>query len=141
MKLQQVAQMSHAVRGIAAWLSDPAHADSLAAMRVSAMDVVLDTPVADLATEGDSLGTEEMVDLVWKAVAQASARPELARELEDVVRMVLTELEHDTLRAALSDLGFLETWHEATLDWLTGTVHQVVDSDAFATWWAALHEA
>jgi hypothetical protein len=128
-----------AVRGIAAWVSNPDHADALAAMRLSALDVLLDTPLRDLSRETESIEAGELVDLVLDALREAGARDDLRTRLAEVTNLVLEQANHPTLRPLLEEFSILSTWEEAVLEWLSQRVVAIADSDDFATWWEALH--
>jgi hypothetical protein len=128
-----------AVRAIAAWLADPAHADALAAMRLSALDVVLDTPVRQLTAEGEQLSTATISAIVWEAARELAARDDLEPRLVQVFSEALEVAHHDTLGGWLDELGLRATWTGAASDWLTARIVDVARSAAFAVWWEELH--
>jgi hypothetical protein len=64
-----------AVRGIAAWLAEPQHADRLAVMRAGVLDVVLALTVREVAQEVEELDTAAITERVLAALRDMARDP------------------------------------------------------------------
>jgi hypothetical protein len=128
-----------AVRAIAAWIADPAHADALAAMRLSAIDVVLDTPVRALAAEADGLSTDRVAEVVWRALTELAARDDLEPRLVTLLTQVYALADHPTLGHWLDELGLREVWTDGAARFTTDRLVELTTTPAFEAWWHELH--
>ncbi|MEQ1500852.1 MAG: hypothetical protein ABMB14_01410 [Myxococcota bacterium] len=129
---------TEAVRTIARYAADPSHAAQFGDLRLAILDVVLDSPIRDLATEADKLKPETAVDVVVGAIRAAVDRPEFVDQAEERIRKVLDEAGDGTLGAWLADVGLAEVWTETTTELVTDRLRAVVDTEPFEAWWAAL---
>lgn len=128
-----------AVRAVAAWVSDPAHAAVLASLRVSVLDTVLDTPVGELIGEFDELDTARLVAAVWGGLEAAAARDDLEAELQERIEQTVSVWGDETVGAWLDDLGLRASWDEAIVELMTAEMRPLVATEEFGTWWQALH--
>lgn len=129
-----------AMKSIAEYLSDPSHAEAFADLRVGVLDVLLDTPVGELATEAEKARPMEILDVVVIAIRQTVQDPAFVDRTEQRVAAVLDETGDGTLAAWLEEAGLLEVWTATTTDFLTQRLTAIVATDAFEAWWTALHE-
>lgn len=128
-----------AIRAIAAWAADPKQAAALAALRVSLLDVALDTPLGDLLGELDEVPDAALVDAVLQGLRDASARPSLHADLRQVLDEAVAAWGDESLGALAVDLGLQAHLRDALVDLGTPHARTLVNSEAFATWWAQLH--
>lgn len=128
-----------AVRIMARHLSDPAHAESFSALRVGTLDVLLDTPVQQLAAEADKLEPEELVDVVLGALRSTSEQEGFAERIAAGLDKAMEVAGHVTLGKWLEEAGMTDAWTTATTELLTRQLRAVVATDAFAAWWDDLH--
>jgi hypothetical protein len=128
-----------AMRAIAEHLSDPAHADAFADLRVGVLDVLLDTPVGELVAEAEKARPLEILDVVIIAIRRTVQDPAFVDRAEQRIAVVLDETGDGTLAAWLEEAGLLEVWTETTTDFLAQRLRAITATDAFEAWWAALH--
>ncbi len=128
-----------AVRTIARWISDPAHADALGSMRVSALEALLDTPVRALAAEGDAFDPGELADVVLAAMRQVAARDDLESLITSELASAVEALGDGTLGTWLEDLGLREPWLAAARPLVERQVEAITRSERFEAWWLSLH--
>ncbi len=128
-----------AIRAIAAWAADPKQASALAALRVSILDVALDTPLGDLIGELDEVPDAAIVDAVLQGLKDASTRTSLRADLLQILDEAVAAWGDESLGALADDLGLRAQVHEALADLGTKHARTLVNSEAFATWWAQLH--
>lgn len=128
-----------AVRAIARWVADPAHADTLARMRVSVFDVLLDVPVGDLVGEADAVDLDAISRTVWRGLQAAAARPDLEGVIHDAIAQARERRGDDTLGAWIDTLGLRDRWRDAARDLAADELRALVATPAFEAWWAALH--
>lgn len=131
--------LDEAVRSVATWLSDPAHAPLAAGMRVSILDVLLDVPLGDLVSEADELGTDAVVDAVLAAVRQVAERPDLTTDVERALAEALAPWSEERLEAVLTDLGLAEAARQGAVSAFEPLLREVAGTEAFAEWWQQLH--
>lgn len=127
-----------AVRTIAEWAADPRHGGQLGEMRIAILDVLLDTPIGQLAAEADKLDPEGAVDVVVAAVRALVARPDFVPLAEARIGALLAEAGDGTLGAWLDEIGLRAVWSASTTDLLAERLEVVVGSPAFAAWWGRL---
>ncbi len=128
-----------AMKVIADHLADPDHAEAFGELRVSVLDVLLDTPVRDLVREVEKARPLEIYDLILVAIRQALKDPDFVDKTERRIAILLDETGDGTLAAWLEEAGLLEVWTETTAEFLTQRLQAVVDTPAFEQWWDALH--
>ena len=131
--------LSDQVRSVARYLADPEHAESFANLRVSILDVLLDTPISELVGEADKLGPEEILEVVRGAVSAAIQADDFVERTETRVAAMMNEVGDGTLGAWLEEVGLLDVWTETTAQVVADRLHAVVKTPAFEEWWAALH--
>lgn len=120
-------------------LADPEQAAAWGEFRVAVLDVMLDTPVKELVREVASQDPEGAVKEVLDVLAAAARADGFEQELAKAVRLLLDEVGDGSLGAWLDELGLRDTWRKATAPVLRQQLQQVVQSNAFSAWWAALH--
>lgn len=129
---------SDTLRTIAHYLADPAHAPAFADLRLAILDVVLDTPIRDLAGEADKLRPEEVVDVVVAALRSAVQAEDFVARTEQRISQVLAEAGDGTLGAWLDEVGLGEVWTDTTTELVASRLRAVVVTEAFEAWWADL---
>ena len=129
---------TRAVKSIVRRLSDPADAETYAQFRVAILDVLLDTPLKDLARELDKTRPEEMIDVVIEAIRRTIADEHFVDETTSRVEALLAEAGDGTLATWLDDVGLTDVWTETTTELVTSRLQAVVVTDDFETWWSAL---
>lgn len=128
-----------AIKAIAAWAADPKQAAALAALRVSILDVALDTPLGDLLGELDEVPDEAIVDALLEGLRDASKRGTLRADLIQILDEAVTAWGDESLGALADELGLRAPLHEALVELGTKRARALVHSEAFATWWTQLH--
>jgi hypothetical protein len=128
-----------AVRTIARWLSDPAHADTLAAMRTAGANALLDTPTERLVAEADAFDVAELVDIVLGALRGMAARDDLREQIAPEVARAWQHLADRTLGEWLDNVDARDSWTEALAPVLDEELRQLFDTEEFAAWWQRLH--
>ncbi len=129
---------AEAVRTIAAYAADPAHAEAFGELRLAILDVVLDTPIRELAVEMDKLEPEEIVDVVVGALRAAVNEADFVERTEQRVARVLDETGDGTLGAWLDEVGLREVWTETTTELVAQRLGAVVRTPGFDRWWQDL---
>jgi hypothetical protein len=129
---------TEAVRTIARYSADPAHAGQFGELRLAVLDVVLDTPIRELATEADKLKPETAVDVVVAAVRSAVAQADFVDRAEERVAKVLSEAGDGTLGAWLDEVGLREVWTDTTTELVSDRLRAVVGTEKFEGWWTGL---
>ncbi len=127
------------VRAIARYLADPEHAEAFATLRLSILDVILETPIQELMTEVDRMGPAEAMDVVFGAVHSAVAAPDFVERTEARVQALFDETGDGTLGAWLTEIELLDVWRDTTTELVAARLRAVVHTDAFEAWWAGLH--
>ena len=127
-----------ALRTIAVYAADPAHAASFGELRLAILDVVLDTPIRELAGEADKLKPETAVDVVVGAVRAAVGQPDFVDRAEQRIARVLSEAGDGTLGAWLGEVGLFDVWSETTIELVTDRLRAVVRTEGFEAWWERL---
>jgi hypothetical protein len=130
---------SDVIQLIARDLASPARAASFAEMRSDVLDVLLDTPIADLAAEAGKLEPEGIVDSLVAGVRSALARPELPSDLEARIAAAIAATGDGTLGAWLAEVELEEVWTSTTVELVEGRLRAVAGTKAFAAWWTELH--
>lgn len=126
------------VRAIARYLADPEHADAFATLRVSILDVVLDTPISELASEVDRMGPDEAMDVVFAAIGSAVAADDFVERTEQRIQALFEEAGDGTLGDWLTEIELLDVWRETTTELVAARLRAVVDTTEFEAWWGGL---
>jgi len=126
------------IRAIARYIADPEHADGFADLRIAILDVVIDTPIKDLAAETDKLHPEQIVDILVGAIRSAVGAEDFVERTEQRISQILDEGGDGTLGAWLEEVQLLEVWTETTADLIASRLQAVVATDAFEAWWEDL---
>lgn len=129
---------TEAIRYIARYIADPAHAAGFGEFRIALLDVILDTPIQVLAGEAEKLEPEELVDVVQVAIRSALANEDFVQETQARVTSALDEAGDGTLGAWLAEIGLLEIWTESTTELVAQRLQAVVKTPGFDAWWDAL---
>lgn len=129
---------TEAVRTIARYAADPGHAAQFGELRLAILDVVLDTPIRELATEADKLKPETAVDIVVAAVRSAIDQEDFVDRAESRIQKVLAEAGDGTLGAWLEEVGLREVWADTTTELVADRLQAVVRTESFERWWEAL---
>lgn len=130
--------VGEAVRKTAQHLADPVHSQQFAEMRLAILDVLLDTPIKDLAREADKMKPEDAVDVVVAAVRAAVSADDFVERAEERVARVMEEAGDGTFGAWLDEIGLRDVWTETTTELVTERLRAVVTTDRFVTWWDGL---
>jgi len=128
-----------AVRTLAAYVADPAHAEAFAETRVAVVRELLDTPVAELAAQGWALSVDAAVADLVAALQGVAARPDLVDAVQADVRRVIGATGGQTLGQTLDALELDEVWQELATALAEPAIRSLVATDAFAAFWARLH--
>ncbi|MEQ1570810.1 MAG: hypothetical protein ABMA64_34595 [Myxococcota bacterium] len=131
---------TEAMRTIARYAADPTHAASFGELRLAILDVVLDTPIRELANETDKMKPETAVDVLVVAVRSMVAQPDFVARAEARIESILAETGDGTLGAWLAEVGLAEVWTNTTTELIADRLRAVVETDGFEGWWAALFE-
>lgn len=126
------------VRAIAGYLADPENGEAFASLRLSILDVLLDTPIGELAAEVDSMGPTDALDVVFAAVRSAVAEDDFVDRTEQRVEALMQEVGDGTLGAWLTEIELLDVWRQTTAELVAARLKAVVDTEAFESWWAGL---
>jgi len=132
---------TEAVRTMARYLADPAHAAQLAEMRLAVFDVLLDTPVRELVAEAGDTAVADVVDVVLATLRAAVEGEGFVDRAERRIARLLAEAGDGTLGAWLEEVGLAAIWIDSTTELLSARLRAVVGTDDFAAWWAGLFEA
>lgn len=127
------------VMNIAGYLSDPQHESAFAELRVGILDVLLDTPVDELAAEFDKVQPLEILDVVTAGFRAAASDPDFVEQTTQRIQTVMDEAGEGTLGDWLEEVELAEVWTETTTDLVAQRLQAVVATDAFEAWWIALH--
>lgn len=128
------------VMAVAGWLADPGNAEAFATLRLSILDVLLDTPLRDLLDEVEGMGPDEALDVVFGAVRAAVQAEDFVDRAEARIQALLEEAGDGTLGAWLEEVELLEVWRGTTTELVTERLRAVTETPAFEDWWARLHE-
>lgn len=128
-----------AMRAIARYIADPAHAEAFGEMRLQILDVLLDATVGELIAEADKLGPEEIVSVVVGAVRAALQSEGFTERTEARVAKVMEEAGDGTFGAWLDEVELRAVWADTTTELVTERLKAVVHTERFLAWWAALH--
>lgn len=127
-----------ALKTVARYLADPAHAGQFGEMRLAVLDVVLDTPLSELAAEADKLEPEVAMDVVVAAVRSMLAAPDFRERVEDRIAALLAESGDGTFGAWLAEVELEQVWRETTTELVSDRLRAVVHTEPFAAWWSDL---
>ena len=129
------------LRTIAQHIADPRHAKAFGDLRVSSLDILLDTPARRLAIEADKLHPEELVDVVLGALRAEAAAEDFVDRTEQRVAAALDSAGDGTLGAWLDEVGLRQVWQDTTTELVAGRLKAVVRTPGFESWWRGLFEA
>ena len=127
-----------ALRTMARYAANPTHAEAFGEMRLAILDVVLDSPIRELASEADKLKPETAIDVIVGAVRSAVGQPDFVDRAEQRIAKILSEAGDGTLGAWLGEVGLLEVWSDTTTELVTDRLRAVVRTDGFEAWWVSL---
>lgn len=128
-----------AMLSIAAYLADEQHAEAFANMRLAVLDVVLETPLSQLAAEADKVGPEEVLHVVMLAIRSAVERDDFVQQLEDQVVAAMDEAGAGTFGEWLEQVELHDVWTETTRELVAERLAAAVGTDQFTAWWEQLH--
>ncbi|HND32871.1 MAG TPA: hypothetical protein PLA94_22900, partial [Myxococcota bacterium] len=131
------------VHTIADHLCDPRHVEEYAAWRVYALDVVLSTDMRELEKELEKLDPDALVATGTAIARGFLGRAELEAELQSVMKAALEQSGNRSLRELLSEVGSGELGDQSIKmlrDLLRQRAAAVVETEAFARWWAEVVE-
>lgn len=120
-------------------LADPDDPETFAALRQSVLDVVLDTPVRDLAAEIDKLDPEELTQVIVRTLRRGLEREGIVDELAGRIEQLLDEAGDGTLDAWLREVELHDVWTRTTHQLVTERLRDLVAEPAFEAWWRRLH--
>lgn len=129
-----------AVRTISRYVANDSHSKSFGDLRLATLDVILDTPIRELAAELDKTRPEEMVDVVVAAVRSTIADPEFVAKTEGRIAKAMDQAGDGTFGAWLDEVGLGTVWAETTTDLVTARLKAVVGTNEFEQWWVGLFE-
>ncbi|MEN0061935.1 MAG: hypothetical protein AAGA48_07260 [Myxococcota bacterium] len=130
-----------AVRSVARYLADPAHAQAFAEMRAAVVNEVLSTPVSQLADEARDPSLTPLIE-TWVATARRlAAQTDLDARIAEDLRSALTAASsaRGHLGAWLDDLELGESYLDVAAALVEPTIRQMVTRDEFARFWTDLH--
>jgi hypothetical protein len=127
-----------AVAGVASWVSDPAHADAIGELRARMLDVLLDTPLADLVAElpADMAALTRAADDAVVALAADEALAQRATEAVEAGLRALGPDAHAPLRALLDELDAADAATQALQAALARHLLGLSRDEGFLGWWA-----
>ena len=126
------------VRAIARYLANPDQAEAFATLRLSILDVVLDTPITELAAEVDRMGPNEAMNVVFGAIESAVASDDFVERTEARIEALFDEAGEGTLGDWLAEIDLLDVWRETTTELVAARLRAVVVTPDFEVWWADL---
>jgi hypothetical protein len=129
-----------AVCSIARELADPDRADGFSDLRLAVLDVVLETPISELASEGEKLHPEDIVELIVATLRSWVSEPDFVDRTEARVGRLLDETGDGTLAAWLDEVGLREVWTDTTTELVAKRLQAVVTTAGFESWWQSLFE-
>ena len=118
------------LEAIAGWIADPRHDAATAALRRSAVAVVLQRPVGALVAELDAIATPTLVAAVLDGLR--------AEDLGALAGAALSRLDGRNLAEVVGALGgppLLDTVRAGAMEALRPAARAVLESGAFAAWW------
>lgn len=131
------------VNTIADHLCDPRWVEDYASWRLYALDVLLSTDMKDLQAEVEKLDPDALVATGTAIARGFLAREELESELFSVLKTALEQSGNRSLRSLLSEVGSGEIGDQGIRmlrDLLRQRAAAVVETEAFAQWWAEVVE-
>lgn len=123
---------------VARYVANPANGQLFGEFRVAVLNVILDTPVADLVKEIDKARPEEVVEVVIKALANAASHDDFVVRLESAITKVYDEAGDRSLSDILTELGLLDVWRDATTDLVVRRLEALVATAEFEGWFTEL---
>ena len=123
------------IHAIARYIADPQHADGFAELRLAILDVIIDTPIRELAKETDKLQPEQIIEIVVGALRSAVAAEDFVDRTEERITQILDEAGDGTLGAWLDEVQLREVWTETTTELIAERLKAVVATDDFTEWW------
>ncbi|MBN2798076.1 MAG: hypothetical protein JXX28_02930 [Deltaproteobacteria bacterium] len=126
---------------IARHLADPSHAEAYGEVRLAVLDVLLDTPIAELTAEADKLDPEELVGMILDSVRGFVTSPDFLDTAEARIAALMEQVGDGTLGAWLDEVGLREVWQSSSVELLGERLGAVVRTEAFERWWGELFEA
>ena len=127
-----------AVRTMARYAADESHAASFGDLRLAVLDVILDSPIRELAEEADKLKPETAIDVVVGAIRSAVGQRDFVDRAEHRIAKILSEAGDGTLGAWLGEVGLLDVWSDTTTELVADRLRAVVRTDGFEAWWSEL---
>jgi hypothetical protein len=129
---------SEAVKVIARYVANPDHAAGFAEFRVAIMDVILDTPLHELAAEVDKMDPDKAVDVFTAALRSSVQRDDFLDQTQSRIEALLEEAGDGTLGAWLDEVGLSEVWTSSTTRLVHDRMQALVAEPVFADWWQDL---
>jgi len=114
-------------------ICDPTLVREYGAWRLHAVDVLLRTDARRLAAEVEKLDPDSLVDTGAALVRGIAGRPELAGELETVIRSAMEAMRGQSVRDLLG--GVEEHGLGVLREILVQRARAVVETEAFEVWW------
>lgn len=121
-----------ALEAIATWIADPRHEAASAALRRSAVGVVLARPVGALVAELDEVGSDALAAAVLDDLRGDDLAAVAGALLDPLGELAVADL---VLR--VGGVPLLDRVRAGAVDALRPSARAVVDSGAFAAWWAS----
>ncbi|MCO4743208.1 MAG: hypothetical protein KC912_00365 [Proteobacteria bacterium] len=116
-------------------IADPAQAAAWGEFRVAVLELLIDTPIADLATEAQAQEPGAATSELLAALGATAQSEGFQDAVASAVRRAQQEVGDGTLAAWLDELELRELWGEATTGPLADQLRHVVGSEAFGSWW------
>ena len=123
-----------ALKIIVSHLVDPEDAAKYAEFRLALLDVILDTPVSELAQEADKLNPEDLVDVVVGTLRSLVHQEHFVEQTAERVERAFDEVGDGTLGDWLTEVGLMDVWVESTRQLVARRLQAVVKTEAFETW-------
>ncbi|MEO0602175.1 MAG: hypothetical protein AAF211_12110 [Myxococcota bacterium] len=128
-----------AVRTLAAYIADDAHAAAFADMRGALVGELLNTPIPELAAEGRAFDVTQAVADVVEAIREVAAREDLVDRVQADLERGLDLASDRTLGQELDALGLDETWRALATTLAEPAIRSLVTTDDFEAFWRRLH--
>jgi hypothetical protein len=122
-------------------VADPRRAAEAAELRVALLDGALELTGAQLARELVNADVSGGAELLREGLRRWLAQPAAEAQLTQLAQRATEPLRAQPTRALLAELGVLQAVRAAAIEQATLRLKQVVATDAFAQWLAALLSA
>ncbi len=115
-------------------LCDPSKAETYGRFRGHILDQMLDTPMADLASEIDKLDPEALVSTAAAAIRALSERENLVAEVTQLIESGLSTLEKKSAGELLEEAGIADSWRRDAEAQVSSIARGFIATPSFQSW-------